>query len=74
MNTKLTITTDKKESHNPPNKKWITFTYFGQCSRMITKLFWNTELGIAIRTENTIKQHLGIKEKITDTDNLSGGI
>jgi hypothetical protein len=71
MNTKPT-TTDKKELHNPLKKKLIIFTYFGKDTRMITKLFRNTELGIALRTENTIKQHLGIKEKITDKYNLSG--
>jgi hypothetical protein len=38
--------------------KWATFTYFGPETRTITNLFQNTNLKIAHKTTNTIKQHL----------------
>jgi hypothetical protein len=46
--------------------------YFGPHTRIFTKLFRKTELGIALRTANTMKQHLGVKEKMTDTYNFTG--
>jgi hypothetical protein len=39
---------------------------------MITKLFQNINLKVAFRTNNTIKQHVKIREKTTDTYSLSG--
>jgi hypothetical protein len=52
--------------------KWITFTHFGPDTRMITKAFRNTNMKIAFRTNNTIKQHLRIKQRTTDKYNLCG--
>jgi Zn-dependent metalloprotease len=39
---------------------------------MITKAFWNTNMKIVFRTNNTIKQHLKIKQRTTDKYNLCG--
>lgn len=39
---------------------------------MITKLFRNTNIGIAFRTRNTIKQYLRTKRNTTDKYKLSG--
>jgi hypothetical protein len=36
-------------------EKWATFTYYGPETRMITKLFKNTNIGIAFKTNSTIK-------------------
>jgi hypothetical protein len=38
------------------NKKWTTFTYTGKETRYITKLFKETEINIAFKTNNTIKR------------------
>jgi hypothetical protein len=54
--------------------KWATFTYYGPETRVITKLFKNTNIGISYRTKNNIKHHLEIKRNATKNDkyNLSG--
>jgi hypothetical protein len=52
-NTKPTTKLNRNEPHNPPQKKWITITYFRPHTRMITKLFRTTGLRMALRTENT---------------------
>jgi len=44
--------------HQPPAKKWCTFTYIGKEATKITKLFKDTNLQIAYRTNNTIQKHL----------------
>jgi hypothetical protein len=68
----------KYNKQTPPNnntaqnRKWITFTYFGPCMRMISKIFRNTNMKVAFRTNNTLRQHLKIKEKMTDKYNQSG--
>jgi hypothetical protein len=53
---------------NPRNitKKMVTFTYCGPETRIITKLLKNTDIGIAFKTTNTIKNHLKSKNHITD--------
>jgi hypothetical protein len=50
------------------NHKWVTFTWV----RTITKVFRNTNLKVAFRTNNTIKHHVSMEEKTTDVYNLSG--
>jgi hypothetical protein len=57
---------------NVEQKKWIAFTYFGPETRAITKLFRNTNIGIAYRTRNNIKPHLRVKKNTTDRFNLRG--
>jgi hypothetical protein len=44
----------------PPNQKkikWATFTYFGPDTRIITKLFRNSNIKLAFKTNNTIQFH-----------------
>jgi hypothetical protein len=53
-------------------RKWTTLTYFGSETGKITKLFRNTNIGIACRTRNTIKHHLRMKKNTTNRYNLSG--
>jgi hypothetical protein len=47
-------------------EKWATFTYYGLETRMITRPFKNTSIGIAFKTNNTIKKHLKPKNQIMD--------
>jgi hypothetical protein len=48
------------------------FTYIGNQTRTITRLFKNTNLSIAYRTNNTIKNHLCISNYNTDKYSRSG--
>jgi hypothetical protein len=50
------------EKKNKEKNKWATFPFFGPETRIITKLFKNTEIGISYRTRNDIKQLLRITE------------
>jgi hypothetical protein len=66
----------EKQAHNT-NKdvqkpRWATFTYSDNDTRTITKLLKNTNVKVAYRTINTIKNHL--KQRLPETDryNLSG--
>jgi hypothetical protein len=67
-------TKNKRPSKNNivQKDKWITFMYTGPSVRTITKLFRNTNMKVAFRTNNTIKQHIKAKEKITDKYDLCG--
>jgi hypothetical protein len=68
----------KNKNKKPPQNnmsrkdKWITFTYAGPSIRIITKLFWNTNMKISFRMNNTIKQHINAKGKTTNKYNLCG--
>jgi hypothetical protein len=57
-------TTVNPEESIQQNKKWATFTYTGKETRYITKLFKETEINIAFRTNNTIKRILKTKPPI----------
>jgi hypothetical protein len=46
------------------DKKWVSFTYIGKETRHIMKLFKNTEVKTAFRTNNTIKRILKPKPQI----------
>jgi hypothetical protein len=52
----------------------IYISYYGPETRVITKLFKNTNIGISYRTKTNIKHHLEIKRNATKNDkyNLSG--
>jgi hypothetical protein len=41
-----------------PKQTWATFTYIGKETRTITKLFKNTNIRKAYKTNNTIQNHL----------------
>jgi hypothetical protein len=70
MYPKKKITQNKEETLK--TSKWATFTYHGNDTRTITKLFRNTNIRIAYRTTNTIRNHLRIKNPITDMYSRSG--
>jgi hypothetical protein len=53
-------------------KKYITFTYHDLAVRMITKLFKNTEIKIAYKTMNTLRNHLQANMMTTNKYELSG--
>jgi len=46
---------DGSNIHKTQQKiKWATFTYMGKCTTYITKLFRNTNIKVAYKTNNTI--------------------
>jgi hypothetical protein len=47
--------TSSKNSQKTTKEKWATFTYYGPETRMIIKSFKNTSIGIAFKTNNTMK-------------------
>jgi hypothetical protein len=51
------IPTQTTQIHTPP-RKWCTFTYTGKETLQITKIFKETDLKIAFRTDNTIQKLL----------------
>jgi hypothetical protein len=55
-----------RTSNTSQKQKWITFTYIGNETRTITRLFKNTNLRIAYKTNNTIRNHLQPKNHDTD--------
>ena len=57
INAKVKTQTQKETFNTQTNSKtrWGTFTYVGQQTKFITKLFKNTSLGIAFKTDNTMK-------------------
>jgi hypothetical protein len=55
-----------------PTLKWATFTYYSSSVRTITKLFRNTNVKVAYRTTNTIKNLLKPKITIKDIYDQSG--
>jgi hypothetical protein len=71
-------TIQQKQKQKPPKKnseqkrKWAIFTFFGPETRTITKLFRNTEFGIAYRTKSNIKHLLRTKQDNNGKYNLSG--
>jgi hypothetical protein len=64
----------KKQTNTISNgtRKWETFTYVGKETRVITKLFKNTNLRIAYKTNNTLQKHLQMKNIDPDKYNNSG--
>ena len=56
-----TKTQTQKETFNIETKsktRWATFTYVGQQTKFITKLFKNTSLDIGFKTDNTTEKLL----------------
>jgi hypothetical protein len=52
-------------------QKWATFTYSGKEIRSITKLFKNTNIRIAYKTNNTLCKHLQPNDPDLNTDKYS---
>ena len=69
IRTKMTNNTQNTEPRMHDNKKWITFKYFSPIVRRITNLFKDSNLNIAFKPFNTIKQQLTEKK---DNKNPSG--
>jgi hypothetical protein len=53
-------------------QKWATFTYTGNHTRAITKLFKNNNIRIAYRTNNTIRNYLQNKDHNSDKYSQGG--
>jgi hypothetical protein len=51
------------DSQETQKSKWVTFTYYGPDKRKITKIFKNSNITIALKTSNTIRNHLKPGEK-----------
>jgi hypothetical protein len=66
----------KQTKNTTPNtaykQKWGTFTYNGNETRTITRLFKNTNIRTAYETKNTIQNHLQPKKHDIDKYNHSG--
>jgi hypothetical protein len=56
--------------YNP--KKWVSFTYVGKETSLITKIFKGTDLRIAYHTTNTLQKHLTHRNPISDKFTCSG--
>jgi hypothetical protein len=61
----------KHNTHEEPKQKakWVTFTYCGKEVRQITKIFKDTQLNLAFRTQNTVENILRHKTKTEKCDN-----
>jgi hypothetical protein len=57
-----------KNPHNAKIKKekWATFTYYGPETKIITRSFKNTNVGIAFKSSNIIKNHVKLTNQIID--------
>jgi hypothetical protein len=55
----------KKKRKEGKKKKWVTFTFLGPETRIITKIFKNTDIAIPYRTRNNITHVLKTKKKKT---------
>jgi hypothetical protein len=55
---KLKKQKNQEDIHNHTITKWAKFTYTGRETRIITKLFRNTNLQIAYTTNNNLKKLL----------------
>jgi len=53
-------------------QKWAMFTYIGKETTFITNLFKKTDLGIALRTNNTIRRLLMQRQQTSDKYAQSG--
>jgi hypothetical protein len=63
----------KKRNVTPVDtRRWATFTNVGRETRIIAKLFRNTNIRIAYKTNNTLQKHLQTKSIISDKYNQCG--
>lgn len=58
--------------HPPEKQKWVTFTYFGKQTIVITWMFKNSNIWTSFRTASMIRNHLKPKRPITDIFSKSG--
>jgi hypothetical protein len=64
--TLIHIPNTNKISNTTQKQKWATCTYVGSRTRTITRLFRNTDIRIAYRTNNNIQNYLQIKDQNPD--------
>jgi hypothetical protein len=67
-----TIKQSKHKNNSDAKQKWVSFTFSGNYVRTITKLFKNTNIKIAFKTNNTIGNIL--KERTTTNKYEQTGI
>jgi hypothetical protein len=53
----------RKQDDQKEKKRWAKFTYIGKETRLITKLFKNTNVKVIFTTNNTIEKRLMTKYK-----------
>jgi hypothetical protein len=58
--------TKTKQKYQLTKTKWVTFTYNNKDVRGITKLFRDTNIKVAFRTQNTIQNMEYIKTRATN--------
>ena len=57
---------DQNQEPTETRKKWVTFTYHSPLIRRVTNLFKQTDLNIAFRATNTIRQQISDKQTINN--------
>jgi hypothetical protein len=60
----------KQQEKTVARKKWVTFTHFSPLIRRVTNLFKQTNLKVAFRTTNTIKQKKKKKQVYKDPSRI----
>jgi hypothetical protein len=55
------ISRQKKQKPDTQKRKWAKFTYIGKETRLITKLFKNTDFKVTFTTDNTIERRMATK-------------
>ena len=53
---------DQNQEITETRKKWLTFTYHSPLIRRVTNLFKQTDLNIAFKATNTIRQQISDKQ------------
>ena len=53
----------KRQRQDDQKHRWAKFTYIGKETRLVTKLFRNTNVNAAFTTDNTLGKHLVIKQE-----------
>jgi hypothetical protein len=64
----------KKQTQDTQKEKWAKFTYVGKETRLITKLFQNTNVKVTFTTDNTIERCLATKHGIAQNKYDKSGI
>jgi hypothetical protein len=62
---KINVNQKKKQKQDVERTKWAKFTFVGKETRLITKIFKNTNVKITFTTDNKIKNHLATRQKQT---------
>jgi hypothetical protein len=68
IHNKLKQCQNKPENNTKKERKWVTFTYTGNCICKITKLLKDGNLKIAFKTTSTIGKLLNEKQETNSYD------